>query len=106
VSCWRTLADHVVASVHKGDPVVVAGRLRVREWTDGDRQGTHVDIEARSVGHDLSHGVTRFERLRRMSAIADGGAPAPDARELADVDADAGACASGPVSDPGDASAA
>ena len=32
VSAWRALADNVAASVHKGDPVVVHGRLRVEAW--------------------------------------------------------------------------
>jgi len=32
VTCWRSLADHVRASISKGDPVVVIGRLRVRPW--------------------------------------------------------------------------
>jgi len=66
VSCWRTLADHVVQSVHKGDPVVVTGRLRVREWSDGDRRGLTVDVDAKAVGHDLARGISRFERVRRL----------------------------------------
>jgi single-strand DNA-binding protein len=28
VSCWSRLADHVRASLHKGDPVIVKGRFR------------------------------------------------------------------------------
>ena len=67
ITCWRWLADHVVESIHKGDPVVVHGRLRVREWTDGDRSGTSVEIDATTVGHDLTRGRARFERVRRLS---------------------------------------
>lgn len=62
VVCWRMLAENVVASIAKGDPVVASGRLRVREWRAGERQGIDVEVEAVSVGHDLSRGVTRFSR--------------------------------------------
>lgn len=30
---WRRLADHAAASLHKGDRIVVVGRLRQEEWT-------------------------------------------------------------------------
>jgi len=36
VICFRRLADNVAASVIKGQPVVVRGRLRVSKWT-GDK---------------------------------------------------------------------
>ena len=32
VTCWRTLAEHCRDSLHKGDPVVLLGRLRIRDW--------------------------------------------------------------------------
>jgi single-strand DNA-binding protein len=54
VFAWRGMAEHVAASVHKGDPVVVIGRLRVREWTDEGRTRVTVEVDAQSVGHDLS----------------------------------------------------
>lgn len=72
VACWRSLADHVVESVSKGDPVVVVGRLRVREYVDQQgRSAIHVEVEAASVGHDLGRGRSKFERVRRESAEAD-----------------------------------
>ncbi len=67
VVCWRQIAENVAQSVRKGDPVVVVGRLRVRDWVDGDRTGTTVEIDATSVGHDLARGTSRFERVRRLS---------------------------------------
>ena len=72
ISCWRQLADHVVQSIAKGDPVVVVGRLRVREYVDAQgRSSISVEVEAASVGHDLTRGRSRFERVRRD--IGDGG---------------------------------
>ncbi|WP_033824836.1 single-stranded DNA-binding protein, partial [Kitasatospora sp. MBT63] len=57
VVAWRWLATNLVSSVSKGDPVVVSGRLRVREWEDEERRRAVVEIDARVVGHDLSRGT-------------------------------------------------
>src|SRR5215469_6070722 len=34
VNCWRRLAGHVRASLHKGDPVMVKGRFRTHTYED------------------------------------------------------------------------
>lgn len=68
VTCWRSLAQNVAESVHKGDPVVVTGKLRVREWSNEERSGISVDLEATSVGHDLARGRSTFARLKREPA--------------------------------------
>ncbi|GAA0696469.1 hypothetical protein GCM10010193_58970 [Kitasatospora atroaurantiaca] len=60
VVAWRWLATNVVSSVNKGDPVVVSGRLRIREWGDEDRRRCTVEIDARAVGHDLARGTSAF----------------------------------------------
>ncbi|MFE6750453.1 single-stranded DNA-binding protein [Kitasatospora purpeofusca] len=60
VTAWRSLAGHLIDSLAKGDPVVVSGRLRVREWAEGEVKRSRVEIDARSVGHDLSRGTARF----------------------------------------------
>lgn len=70
VICFRNLADHVGASVHKGDPVIVTGRLRTREWT-GEKQGVSVEIDASSVGFDLTRGTAVFSRIRRETSWND-----------------------------------
>ena len=73
VSCWRRLGDHVRASLRKGDPVMIKGRLRSRHYTD--RNGvprTSVDIMADTVGHDLSRGVANYIRPARQPVSADG----------------------------------
>jgi single-strand DNA-binding protein len=66
VLCWRSLAENVAMCLRKGEPVLVRGRLRVREYEgkDGSR-GTETEIDASSVGHDLSRGVAHFSRTRR-----------------------------------------
>ncbi|MGC1214689.1 MAG: single-stranded DNA-binding protein [Micromonospora sp.] len=65
VNCWRKLAEGVAASVMVGDPVVVAGRLYTRDWTDdAGNHRTLYELEAVTVGHDLSRGRGRFLRNR------------------------------------------
>ena len=62
VSCWRNMGDNVLDSLHVGDPVIVHGRVRVREYDkDGVRHLVY-EIEASSVGHDMARGVSRFTK--------------------------------------------
>ncbi len=68
VLCWRTLADNVAKCLHKGEPVLVKGRLHVRPYEKDGVSRLAVEIEATSVGHDLARGVASFQRLRRPAA--------------------------------------
>lgn len=68
VNCWRTLGRNVFASVHRGDPVVVEGVLRVRKWENNGSSGTSVEIDAQTVGLDLGRGTAVFSRTRREQA--------------------------------------
>lgn len=70
VSCWRGLADNVQQSVHKGDPVLVHGRLRTDVWEreDGQSSTTYV-VDAQYVGHDLTRGTTAFVRSSRPERL-------------------------------------
>jgi single stranded DNA-binding protein (ssb) len=71
VRCYRSLADNVAQSIRRGQPVVVHGRLRIREFErDGERRFL-AEIEASSVGHDLKWGIATFEKpLRAVRAPA------------------------------------
>jgi single-strand DNA-binding protein len=60
VNCWRRLAYSVSASLSKGDPVIIRGRLKSRTWNDNGTMRSAVDIEAESVGHDMSYGWAHF----------------------------------------------
>ncbi len=96
VICWRKLATNVAVCLRKGDPVMVKGRLSVRaDYQDKEgRPRTAVEIEASSVGHDLTRGVATFQRVRpqtgmtasEFAAAKDGG----DEREPALNGAEAG----------------
>ncbi|MFJ6139467.1 single-stranded DNA-binding protein [Kitasatospora sp. NPDC092286] len=74
VTAWRALAVHLIGSLAKGDPVVVNGRLRVREWTEGEARRSRVEIDARSVGHDLTRGTTVFRWSSGVRGESVGGA--------------------------------
>ena len=73
VICYRKVAENAALCLRRGDPVVVKGSLRVREY--GDEQGpkrTAVEVIADTIGHDLSRGITIFkkstERLEKTAA--------------------------------------
>lgn len=65
VNCRRALAGGALQSLHKGHPVVVTGRLWERAWTRDDRSGHTLEVEAETVGHDLTFGVSAFTRSAR-----------------------------------------
>lgn len=70
VSAYRALAENAAASIHQGDRVVVSGRLRLRDWNDGERRGTAAEIDADALGHDLRWGTTAFTRTARGASDA------------------------------------
>jgi single-strand DNA-binding protein len=105
VKCWRRLAINAASSLHKGDMVVVRGRFYMNGWVDSQqRPRTTLEIEADSLGHDLSYGWSHFLRGSRPSgsradgdrgelARQDTGAPDPgdnDDEYPPDVDAGEG----------------
>ncbi len=62
ITAFRQLAIHAAGSIEKGQRVVLSGRLRIRDWENGDRSGTTIDIEADALGHDLAWGTSVFTR--------------------------------------------
>src|ERR1700722_5064961 len=65
VSCWNRLADHVRASMRKGEPGLGKGQFKSRSWEDKNGQiRNQIDILADTVGHDLSRGVANYIRPR------------------------------------------
>jgi single-strand DNA-binding protein len=62
VSAFRGLAQNSATSLSKGDRVIVSGRVRIRDWENTDRSGTTVEIEAESLGHDLTWGTAVYTR--------------------------------------------
>ncbi|NED13662.1 single-stranded DNA-binding protein [Streptomyces sp. SID9124] len=78
VWAWRTLAANLTGSVAVGEPLVVHGRLKVREEELEGQRRTFVDIEAVAVGHDLTRGTAAFRRVvRGEPALTSRYGPAP-----------------------------
>ena len=73
VKAWRGLAHNVKASVGKGEPVVVHGRLRASRWKDEEtgEDRSRTVIEAVAVGHDLNRGTTAYRRTERPATRDD-----------------------------------
>ena len=62
ITAFRQLAINLATSVSKGERVMVTGKLRIRDWDNGERAGTSVEIEAEHLGHDLLWGTASFTR--------------------------------------------
>jgi len=90
VTCWRGLAENVSESVHKGDPVVVTGRLTSQRYEVGEQLRYVEVLEATSLGHDLARGKTVFTKAYRGAGVTnfvpadENGVPADDAARWVD----------------------
>ena len=84
VSCWRSAAENVVDSLEKGQPVVVHGRFRHRSFEQDGVQRCALEIDAFTVGHDLTRGVGTFTK-----------ATGPRREEFVEPDAAVGSAAAG-----------
>ncbi len=73
VKAWRAVARNVAASLRKGDPVVVSGRLTVDEWAGADGPRTDLVVEATALGPDLTRGEAQFRHTVHRREDAAGG---------------------------------
>lgn len=62
VSVFRRLAEHAFHSLHKGERVLVSGKLKIHSWEREEKSGTSVTVEADAIGHDLMWGTTVFTK--------------------------------------------
>lgn len=68
VTCWRKLAENLSVCLRKGDPVLVRGKLEVRNFVGKDGQSrTAVEVEATTLGPDLTRGVAHFLRVAQAA---------------------------------------
>ncbi|MGW7025455.1 single-stranded DNA-binding protein [Streptomyces decoyicus] len=81
VRSWRALADNVAASVAVGEPLVVQGRLRLREGEQPPERGGQrwfsAEVDAVAIGHDLARGTSAFRRTTRAPRTEADPAPSP-----------------------------
>lgn len=71
ITCFRSLAEHAMSSVRKGDPVIVVGRLRTQVWVKDGVQQERTVLEALTIGHDLTKGTSAFNRSERAPVVED-----------------------------------
>jgi len=91
IKCWRRLAINAASSLHKGDMVLVRGRLSVRNWVDNQQRPREtVEIEADSLGHDLAYGWSHFLRGSHPSGRADVSAGEAARQDTGEPDGDSG----------------
>ncbi|MER6842812.1 single-stranded DNA-binding protein [Streptomyces platensis] len=81
VRSWRGLADNVAASVAVGEPLIVQGRLRLREGEQSPEKGGQrwfsAEVDAVAIGHDLTRGTAAFRRVLRAVRTGADGPPVP-----------------------------
>ena len=73
VVAWKQLGRHLHGCLHKGDPVIVRGVLRINEWTATNGQARSTpEVTAYHVGHDLAYGKGSFQRVSRSASSGEG----------------------------------
>lgn len=70
ISVFGELGANALRSLHKGERIVLSGRLRLREWETETKRGVSADVVADAIGHDLRWGTTRFDRTPKPTAQA------------------------------------
>lgn len=106
VKAWRDVAFNVAASVRKGDPLLVHGRLATEDWIGADGPRTSMVLEATALGHDLTRGTAAFARTLHVPGRADAAGEAPEgqptdhAAPVVDEHADLMAGSGDPSADP------
>jgi len=97
VRSWRNLAGNVKESVTLGEPLVVQGRLRIREEEKDSRRYLSAEIDAVALGHDLTRGLSRFTRGSSAAVAVRADRAAPTDRDDQPADPFASAAPPPPV---------
>src|SRR5262249_36788970 len=64
VTGWKRLANSAAASLKKGDPVIVNGRLQVEEYEKDGEKRTLVKVAASAIGPNLAFCTADAQRIR------------------------------------------
>lgn len=67
VTLWRELAENAAESLGKGDAVLVAGRMKQRDYEKDGQKRTTWDLEVDSIGPDLRWATAAITRTQRSS---------------------------------------
>jgi single-strand DNA-binding protein len=81
VIAFNALAANAAASLRKGQPVVVEGKVAIKQYVGADGQArTSAEIDADHLGHDLTWGRATFERVSRAAALGHDRTADPEVR--------------------------
>jgi single-strand DNA-binding protein len=70
VYAYRKLAENAAICLRKGDPIVLRGRVTTRDFEDKNgHQRTALEVDAISFGHDMTRGVSTFQRVRPQTGM-------------------------------------
>jgi single-strand DNA-binding protein len=72
VRAWRSLGSNVKDCVCLGEPLVVQGRLRIRQDEKDGKRYLAAELEAVAIGHDLARGVAHFSRSSAGASVTVG----------------------------------
>jgi single-strand DNA-binding protein len=96
-TAWRDLADNLAQTLHKGDRVIVHGRLKQENWEDKDTGGKRsaIVMEVDEIGPSLRFAqaqVTRTggsDQARSSGGFGSGSTPARSSNPVKTQDFDA-----------------
>jgi single-strand DNA-binding protein len=96
-TAWRDLAEHIAESLHKGDRVIVQGRLKQENWEDKDTGGKRsaIVMEVDEIGPSLRFAQAQVTRTggsdsaRSSGGFATGPTPARSSNPVKTQDFDA-----------------
>lgn len=72
-SLWREAAENVAESLHRGNRVIVVGKLKQRSYDKDGEKRTTVELEVEEIGPSLKYSTATPEKASR------GGKPASTA---------------------------
>lgn len=76
-TAWGKLAENLAESVHKGDRVVVSGRLRHRSYEiEGGKKSSTIELAVDDAGPSLQWSKAQLTRATRSAEVA--AAPVPE----------------------------
>lgn len=74
IVCWGQLGENVAESIHRGDRLIVTGRLDQRSWEtqEGDKR-SKIEVVADEVGPSLRYATASIVRNERQGGDGQGG---------------------------------
>lgn len=74
ITAWKDLAQNLADSIHKGDRVVVMGRIEQRSWEDADSgdKRSKIEVVADDVAVSMRWATTAITKVARNSNTSNG----------------------------------